>query len=81
MGSKMAWTIIRPGGLKNEAGTGNGVLSEDKSICGAISREDVADLVVKALFSSKADNKASAHLRPFVLCCNELASSSGNPYD
>lgn len=53
----MAFTIIRPGGLKNEPGTGTCILTEDPSVCGAIHREDVADLVVKALFSSKADGK------------------------
>lgn len=53
----MQWTIIRPGGLKNDPPTGSGVLTTDKSICGAINREDVADLVVKALFSDKATGK------------------------
>jgi hypothetical protein len=57
LGDKMAYTIIRPGGLQNEDGTGNGVLTEDSSVCGAIARADVADLVVKALFSPKTDNK------------------------
>ena len=55
----MDFTIVRPGGLKNEAGTGQGVLTEDPSVCGAIHREDVADLVIKALFSVKADGKVS----------------------
>jgi hypothetical protein len=53
----MQWTIIRPGGLKSEPATGSGILTEDRSICGAINREDVAELVVKALFSNKADGK------------------------
>lgn len=56
----MEYTIIRPGGLKNEAATGTGVLTEDPSVCGAIHREDVADLVVKALFSPKTDGKVLA---------------------
>lgn len=56
-GSTMQWTIIRPGGLKSEPGTGSGILTEDRSICGAINREDVADLVIKALFSDKSDGK------------------------
>ena len=56
-GSTMQWTIIRPGGLKSEPATGSGILTEDRSICGAINREDVAELVVKALFSDKADGK------------------------
>ena len=53
----MAYTIIRPGGLKNEAGNGQGVLTENNNVCGAIHREDVAALVVKALFSNKSDGK------------------------
>lgn len=56
----MDYTIIRPGGLKNEAGTGKGVLTEDNSVCGAIHREDVADLIIKALFSSKTEGKVLA---------------------
>ncbi|CAK0784813.1 hypothetical protein CVIRNUC_008017 [Coccomyxa viridis] len=59
-GSTMQWTIIRPGGLKSEPATGSGILTEDRSVCGAINREDVADLVVKALFSDKADGKVLA---------------------
>lgn len=53
----MQWTIIRPGGLKNDPPTGSGVLTVDNKICGAINREDVADLVVKALFSNKSNGK------------------------
>lgn len=43
------WTIIRPGGLKSEPATGKAILTEDNTVIGAIHREDVADLVVKAL--------------------------------
>ena len=64
---KLAYTIIRPGGLKSEPGTGNGVLTEDNSVCGAIHREDVASLLVEALFSSAADNKVSMALMLFWL--------------
>ena len=53
----MEYTIIRPGGLKSEPATGKGVLTEDKTVCGAIHREDVADLVCKALRSDKTANK------------------------
>ena len=56
-GSELAWTIIRPGGLKSEPSTGRGVLTEDTSVCGAIHRADVASLVAQALFSDKANNK------------------------
>jgi hypothetical protein len=58
----MDYTIVRPGGLKNEVGTGKGVLTEDNRVCGAIHREDVADLIIKALFSSKADGKVCLSL-------------------
>jgi nucleoside-diphosphate-sugar epimerase len=53
----MEYTIIRPGGLKSEPATGRGVLTEDKSVCGAVHREDVAQLVAQSLFSQKAANK------------------------
>lgn len=53
----MEYVIIRPGGLKSEPATGKGVLTEDKTICGAIHREDVAELVCRALLSDKATNK------------------------
>lgn len=53
----MQYTIIRPGGLKTQPATGRGVLTQDASVCGAIHREDVADLLVHALFSSKTNNK------------------------
>ena len=54
---KMTYVIIRPGGLQSEAATGTGVLTEDTTVCGSICREDVAQLVVKALFSTKTDDK------------------------
>lgn len=57
VGGDMEWTIVRPGGLKNEPGTGGGLLTESRSVCGAISREDVAELVVEALFSPNTVGK------------------------
>jgi hypothetical protein len=42
---KIEFVIIRPGGLKSEPATGRGVLTTDTSICGSITRGDVADLV------------------------------------
>ena len=63
----MKYTIVRPGGLKNEPATGRGVLTTDITVCGAISREDVADLVVKALFSEKTDSQVS---QPWPGTCN-----------
>lgn len=53
----MDWIIIRPGGLQSEEPTGNGVLTENTTVCGTITRGDVADLVCKAMRSSSADRK------------------------
>lgn len=42
-------TIIRPGGLRSEPGTGRGILSLDPQTHGSINRDDVAELIVRAL--------------------------------
>ena len=55
--SGMAMVIVRPGGLKTAPPTGTGVLTEDTTVCGAIHRADVADLVVRAALRAKADGK------------------------
>ncbi|MBE9225649.1 SDR family oxidoreductase [Phormidium sp. LEGE 05292] len=55
--SGLTYTIIRPGGLKSEPSTGNGVLTEDYKIAGTIHRADVAKLVCRCLFSQLGDNK------------------------
>lgn len=55
--SGLTYTIIRPGGLKSEPATGNGVLTEDPSVAGTIHRADVADLVCRCLSSDQANNK------------------------
>lgn len=52
--SGLTYTIIRPGGLKSEPGTGNGVLTEDPHIIGSINRADVAQLVGRCLNSGDA---------------------------
>jgi uncharacterized protein YbjT (DUF2867 family) len=62
------WTIIRPGGLKSEAMTGKAILTEDSTAIGTIHREDVADLVVKALDSPNTERK--------VLSCMDLTITS-----
>ncbi|BAZ17364.1 NAD-dependent epimerase/dehydratase [Calothrix sp. NIES-4071] len=54
--SGLTYTIVRPGGLKSEPATGNGVLTEDIRIIGTIHRADVADLVCRTL-DTRADNK------------------------
>ncbi|MEH2231295.1 MAG: SDR family oxidoreductase [Nostoc sp.] len=55
--SGLTYTIIRPGGLKSEPATGNGVLTEDPHIIGSINRADVAQLVGRSLNSQRANNK------------------------
>lgn len=61
---KMEFVIIRPGGLTDDAPSNAGVLTEDMTACGSISRDDVASLVVKALFSKKADGKILSAMDP-----------------
>ncbi|AFY53866.1 NmrA-like family protein [Rivularia sp. PCC 7116] len=55
--SGLTYTVIRPGGLKSEPSTGNGILTEDPKIAGTIHRADVAQLVCKSLNSEKTNNK------------------------
>ena len=61
---KMEFVIIRPGGLTDDAPSKAGVLTEDVTACGSISRDDVASLVVKALFSKKSDEKVLSAMDP-----------------
>ncbi|MDF0553172.1 SDR family oxidoreductase [Kamptonema sp. UHCC 0994] len=55
--SGLIYTIIRPGGLKSEPATGNGVLTEDYKISGMIHRADVAQLVGRCVVSDRTNNK------------------------
>jgi uncharacterized protein YbjT (DUF2867 family) len=55
--SGLTYVIVRPGGLKSEPATGDGVLTESYQVAGTIHRADVAQLVVGCLFSEVADNK------------------------
>lgn len=55
--SGLNYTIIRPGGLKSDPATGNGVLTPDPTIAGTIHRADVADLVCQCLWSDRADRQ------------------------
>jgi uncharacterized protein YbjT (DUF2867 family) len=60
--SGLNYTIIRPGGLKSEPATGNGILTEDPRIVGSIHRADVAELVCRCLNSTNANNKVLSAL-------------------
>ncbi|NJK50752.1 SDR family oxidoreductase [Candidatus Gracilibacteria bacterium] len=55
--SGLTYIIIRPGGLKSEPATGNGILSESYRVSGMIHRADVAQLTCKCLWSEKANCK------------------------
>jgi uncharacterized protein YbjT (DUF2867 family) len=60
--SGLIYTIIRPGGLKSEPATGNGVLTQDSRVAGTIHRADVAQLVCRCLKSDAANNKVLSAL-------------------
>lgn len=53
-------TFIRPGGLRSEPATGRGILSDDVQIHGFIHREDVADLIARALRDPATEGRAFA---------------------
>ena len=42
-------TIIRPGGLRSDPATGQGILTRDPQMHGFINRDDVAELVARAI--------------------------------
>jgi nucleoside-diphosphate-sugar epimerase len=65
--TNMNWTIIRPGGLKSEPRTGKAILTEEATrAIGSIHREDVADLVVQALVSTKTERKIFSAVDPSI---------------
>lgn len=55
--SGLTYVIIRPGGLKSEPATGNGVVTENYRVAGTIQRADVAQLVGQVLESEAANQK------------------------
>jgi uncharacterized protein YbjT (DUF2867 family) len=56
--SGLTYTIVRPGGLKNEQTAGPLVMSKaDTLFEGSIPRQKVAEVCVEALFLSEAENK------------------------
>lgn len=71
MQSGLTYTVIRPGGLKSEPATGNGILTEDYKVAGSIHRADVAQLVCQCLFSDAANNK--------ILSAVDRTQMYGNP--
>jgi nucleoside-diphosphate-sugar epimerase len=73
--SGLNYTIVRPGGLKSEPATGNGVLTTDPTIAGSIHRADVATLVCQCLQSERANNQTlSAVDRQMIYVPKEFAT-------
>lgn len=60
--SGLNYTIVRPGGLKSEPATGNGILTASTQIVGSIHRADVAELVCRCLNSAHANNQVLSAL-------------------
>jgi uncharacterized protein YbjT (DUF2867 family) len=55
--SELNYTIIRPGGLTNKKASGKGVLVEDPTATGVISRAELAHLVVESLDDDEMTRK------------------------
>ena len=55
--SGLTYTIVRPGGLKSEPATGNGVFTANPSIGGIIHRADVAELISQCVNNPKSYNQ------------------------
>lgn len=70
--TNMNWTVIRPGGLKTEKATGTAILTEDNTAIGTVHREDVADLVVKALVSGNTEKKTLSCVDPKIVSSNNV---------
>lgn len=55
--SSLTYTIVRPGGLVPGPASGKGVLTEDPTVVGVITRGDVASLIKQMLFEKQAEFK------------------------
>ena len=58
------YTVIRPGGMPYDGGTGGGIMSEDPSTFGFIARPDVARLVVGAFDDNRTIGKTFSAMDP-----------------
>lgn len=63
----MSFVVVRPGGLTSAPPAGTAVLTEDVTVCGPISRADVAGLVVAALLSDRANGRTLSAVDPALL--------------
>ncbi|MCO5593391.1 hypothetical protein L7F22_047404 [Adiantum nelumboides] len=55
--SGLTYTVLRPGGLQTGPASGKGILTEDSSVLGLITRADVALLIMQILFKKQAEFK------------------------
>lgn len=67
--SGLEWTILRPGGLKSEPATGQGLLSQDPEIHGFIHRADVALLASRILRDAATIGQAFAAVDAQQMSC------------
>jgi uncharacterized protein YbjT (DUF2867 family) len=75
--TNLDWTIIRPGGLKNdEAPTGEAILTEDFKATGFVRRADVAHLILKILGSKFGVHKELSAVDPTL----SKVSGGDEPY-
>ncbi|WP_137596885.1 SDR family oxidoreductase [Paucilactobacillus kaifaensis] len=51
--TNLNYTIVRPGGLTNDAGTGLVQIDAEQDVAGSVAREDVAKVVAASLHNSK----------------------------
>jgi len=56
----LAWTLVRPGGLRDGPPTGRGVLTDDPEVHGFIRRSDLATLVERVLYDPATVGRALA---------------------
>eukprot|EP00559_Dactyliosolen_fragilissimus_P003610 CAMPEP_0184862836 /NCGR_PEP_ID=MMETSP0580-20130426/8042_1 /TAXON_ID=1118495 /ORGANISM="Dactyliosolen fragilissimus" /LENGTH=287 /DNA_ID=CAMNT_0027360843 /DNA_START=34 /DNA_END=897 /DNA_ORIENTATION=+ len=79
--TNMNWTIIRPGGLKTEAMTGTAILTQDSAnAIGSIHREDVADLVLKALNSPNTHRQIFSAVDPEISAATNVEGATYQPF-
>jgi uncharacterized protein YbjT (DUF2867 family) len=58
MASDLDWTVVRPGGLTDDEGTGKVTLTHDMSVRGPIPRDDVAAVLAACLADDSTVGKA-----------------------
>jgi len=79
--TNMNWTIVRPGGLKTEPKTGEAILTVNDTAIGSIHREDVADLVVKALSAANTERKVFSAIDPSIVSTGAVEGASFEPFE